>query len=906
MKLFLLFLALCLSMESQNADAATYRLVHAFTGGKNDGRTPTFESSLTVSGPYLYGMTQDGGQSSNGVLFQIQTDGTGLKLVHTFNGWAVLNPAGSKEDGAYPVGTPVLSGSTLYGMTEEGGSGDGLGYGLGTVFSVNTDGSGFQVLHSFGALNDGYAPQGSLILSGSTLYGMTEAGGTNGISAGIIFSIGTNGSGYQILHSFISDGGAPKGSLILWGSTLYGMTAGEIFLINTDGSGYLPVHVFAGTPADGSQAYGSLTRSGAYLYGMTSTGGANNVGTVFQLNLIGSRFQILHSFALNEAWGPYGDLALSGSTLYGMTYGGVTNYDHIGSVGSGAVFQINTNGSGYQVMHTFEFPIISDDGSLPFGTPIVLGSELYGMTSLGGSTGLPLGSKDGGCIFALSLAGSSGSGGSGAPAITTASPLPTGDLDVAYRQQLEASGGETPYTWAVTAGHLPRGLALSASGILSGKPAAGGTADFTIKVTGHDKLSSTQPFSLAIDSPPKLTITTPKSGQKLTAATFNVSGTASGSAALAGVYFQLNGGAWTKAESGDGFAAWNCPNLPLAADTNIFSAYAIDTSGNYSVTNTVKFIYFVTVPLTVTTTGSGSFTPDDNGKKLQVGAAFAITAKAARGFVFKNWTDGMGGVLSDEAALKFVMASNLTLVANFVAAAGPALARSTGETLRPFPAMAGNYRALFVPAAAATNAGSITLALTSSGSFSGKVLFGPDALPFTGNFDSGVTQLRMARRGKSDLTAALQLDVAPQTLTGEVTDGEFVAQITAYRNVFRSSDPEQKHQRTYSVIIPVMNDRAARRDAGYGTVSVDASGNVTFAGVLPDGTKVSQTNLISPDGLWPLYRQLDGGNGSFWAWSEFTNQAAHWPVASAGNSSDRVSGTMSVRIIGGRDAANQR
>ena len=159
----------------------------------------------------------------------------------------------------------------------------------------------------------------------------------------------------------------------------------------------------------------------------------------------------MHSFALTEAWGPHGDLALSGSTLYGMTYGGVTNHGKIGSVGSGAVFQINTTGNDYQVLHTFEFPIVADDGSLPFGTPIVLGSELYGMTSLGGSSGLPLGSTDGGCIFSLTIVPSYATQ---APTITTTGPLPNGELDVAYSQQLAASGGETPYTWALTAGQF--------------------------------------------------------------------------------------------------------------------------------------------------------------------------------------------------------------------------------------------------------------------------------------------------------------------------------------------------------------------------------------------------------------------------------------------------------------------
>jgi uncharacterized repeat protein (TIGR03803 family) len=914
MKLLALFLTASFGLAWQSADAAPYQLVHAFKGGKSDGLTPTYEASLTVAGPYFYGVTQDGGQFNNGVVFQFNTKGASINLVHTFDGWSVLNVNGSKEDGAEPIGTPVLDGSTLYGMTEQGGS-NGFEWGLGTVYSVSTNGGDFQVLHNFGGLigglNDGDNPVGSLILSGSTLYGMTELGGTNGISEGIIFSMETDGTGYQILHSFINDGGAPQGSLLLWGSTLYGMTAGEIFEIQTDGTTFLPVHVFAGAPYDGDTALGSVVRSGAYLYGMTSTGGANNVGTVFQLYLIGSHFQLLHSFSVDEANQPFGDLVLSGSTLYGMTHGGVTNY-HGGFAGSGSVFQINTNGSDYQVMHTFLFPSPVTDGALPFGTPIVLGSELYGMTSIGGSA------TDGGCIFSLTLAAGTGSGGGVAPAITTTSPLPNGKVGVAYRQQLAASGGEAPYAWALGSGHLPSGLTVSAAGVLSGKPTKGDIAAFSIKVTGHDKLSSLQDFGLTIEVPPTLTVTTPKSGLKVTVPTWTVSGTASDAAGgVAAVYFQLNGGVPTEAVSGDGFANWTVPSLPLAADANVLSAYAVDNFGNYSKTNTVKFEYYVTGPLIVKTNGSGSFTPKDNGKDFQIGASFSITATAARGFDFVNWTNGLGAVLSDKAALKFVMESNLILVANFAVAAKTAISQDTAPAFSA-PDMPGNYYGLFAPAEGArqaTNSGSIRLALAKSSLFSGKLLLGHDSLPFSGRLDSsGATRILVARKER-DLTVTLDLDFADQAVTGQVTDGAFVAQLKAFRNVFGSSKPATNYQGTYSVTIPGSND-GPLAPFSIATVTVDAVGNVTFGGTLPDMTMVSQTSLVSRDGYWPLYVPLYGGGGSFWAWSQFSNgtvrslpMSATWITrTTSGEASVEPAGftNKAVQIIGSvHDAANQ-
>lgn len=67
--------------------------------------------------------------------------------------------------------------------------------------------------------------------------------------------------------------------------------------------------------------------------------------------------------------------------------------------------------------------------------------------------------------------------------ITNAS-LPAANLGVAYSATLAATGGQSPYTFAVTTGSLPTGLTLnSATGAISGTPTAAGTFNFTITVT---------------------------------------------------------------------------------------------------------------------------------------------------------------------------------------------------------------------------------------------------------------------------------------------------------------------------------------------------------------------------------------------------------------------------------------
>src|SRR5204863_8871854 len=101
---------------------------------------------------------------------------------------------GANNDGSAPWTDLVLSGNTLYGTASRGG-----GANSGTIYKVNTDGTGFTTLHSFSALdavgqtnNDGAFPLGALMLSGNTLYGTTYRGGATG--TGTVFKISTDGS----------------------------------------------------------------------------------------------------------------------------------------------------------------------------------------------------------------------------------------------------------------------------------------------------------------------------------------------------------------------------------------------------------------------------------------------------------------------------------------------------------------------------------------------------------------------------------------------------------------------------------------------------------------------------------------------------------------------------------------
>ena len=82
-------------------------------------------------------------------------------------------------------------------------------------------------------------------------------------------------------------------------------------------------------------------------------------------------------------------------------------------------------------------------------------------------------------------------------------------------------------------------------------------------------------------------------------------------------------------------------------------------------------------PLGVQFTGKGTFTPNyTNGSLLEVGRTYSIAASGSVGLAFANWvisTNWSGGVTSTVPTLKFMMESNLTLLANFKDVTRPAL-----------------------------------------------------------------------------------------------------------------------------------------------------------------------------------------------------------------------------------------
>ena len=292
-----------------------------------------------------------GGAHGSGTIFKLNTDGTAFTTLYSFS----AAQDGTNNDGSGPGGAKVWLGNRLYGTTYSGGTG-----GSGTIFAINTDGSGFTNLYNFSGNEDGASP-GDLVLVSNRLYGTAQTGGSS--SAGTVFTIGVDGSGFKVLRTFTNaDGNQPYPGLIASGNTLYGTTywggsswpnpsSGTIFSLNTDGTSFQSLYSFSemaqGTNSEGCCPQGELILVGKTLFGTASYGGPNGIGTIFSVNTDGTGFTNLYSFSADsgspsytnsDGGTPAGLLVFSAGTFYGTTV-------DRGPFGDGTIYSLSLGGA---------------------------------------------------------------------------------------------------------------------------------------------------------------------------------------------------------------------------------------------------------------------------------------------------------------------------------------------------------------------------------------------------------------------------------------------------------------------------------------------------------------------------------------------------------------------------------
>lgn len=358
-----------------------------------DGLEPT--ALIAGKDGHLYGALEAGGGKGEGLVFKMKPDGTGYEVLHHFTG-CLLGGA----DGSQPQGLLEGSDGVLYGTTRSGGVKGGVlePYGLdatgnGTVFKVNRDGTGYQVLHAFtGRDGDGLQPHAGLVegpngaLYGTTLEDSAEHGGVVGLGHGTVFTLNKDGSGYRVLYTFGTNPGQghrPWAGLTIGSDgTLYGTTdgggqaqQGTVYRLNLGDGHYSVLHSFGSDRTDGRGPRAALIEGrDGLLYGTTPVGGNQDCGTVYKLAKDGSGYAVLHHFVHEgpDGQSPQGLVQGPEGVLYGTT-------EARGAMGSGTLFSLKPDGSGFRVLHGF--PSSPQDGGHPRGALVLTADGgLYGMT----------------------------------------------------------------------------------------------------------------------------------------------------------------------------------------------------------------------------------------------------------------------------------------------------------------------------------------------------------------------------------------------------------------------------------------------------------------------------------------------------------------------------------------------
>ena len=674
-------LCCCVGIQSVAAQT-TYSLSRIYSfKGSSDGATPY--GSLTLGYPYgslpfsntnLYGMTSQAGISNHGTVFQVSTNGTGFSVIHGFTGGPSDggNPHGSltynaeyaslygmafSTNGqvvafqadpsslhfnslgfvgftlAHSCGSLALSSDNqkLYGMTSDAGYGSGAHDG--NIFNVTVAGV-LTNLHNFtGGPGDGAYPMGSLTLSadGSTLYGMTSAGGTNDssntINSGTIFKINANGTGYNVLHNF-APANDPQGDLTLSadGTTLYGMTHYTIFKMDTSGGGFSTLHTFTGGSSDGSAPYGSLTLSadGSTIYGMTSAGGnGGGYGTAFQIQTDGTGYNIIWNFqGYSHADGaaPYGSLTLTADgSLYGMTSAGG---EYGGPTGHGMVFKL-----------TPIKKIIGLSGNMAFGNVI---------TGLTATATLTISNTGNTTLTVTNITFPSGFSGdwtqglipAGTSQNVTVTFAPTTTL-IIYNGYITVgsdatSGTNTIFVSGTAVSNQTRVISLAGS-LAFGNVTVGQTPQKTLTIWNRGYATMTVSnitcpggFSVSMPSGGGLSFTIAANGAQSVYVHFSPTSATSYGGTLT-VISDATSGTNTTAISGTGTAA----------------SYTISTSSS--------------PPAGGTTSGAGSYA---------LGTNVTVCATTNACYQFVDWTE-TGTMVSTLACYSFTATTNRTLVANF-------------------------------------------------------------------------------------------------------------------------------------------------------------------------------------------------------------------------------------------------
>ncbi len=321
----------------------------------------------------LWGSTMIGGTDSIGSIFK--TDGNGNNFTN------VISFENKTAYDSYYAAFCLTPNGKVYTTLNRGGK-----YNQGAIISIDTASHEFEEFFSFDSINGG-KPRGGLALApNGLLYGMTSQGGL--YNKGVLFELDPVNKTYTKKIDFQgpSNGRFPYGKLSLSANgKFYGMTSkggsldyGTLFEYDYNTNILTVKYEFNGYQ-NGMMPHGSLMMaSNGKAYGMTSLGGTNNYGVLFEYDIISDSLIKKVDFAgISNGRFPYGNLIeVSNGTFYGMTSEG-------GSSDNGVIFRYNLNTSTFSKLFDFTY---NNSGRNPMGSLVYTNGYLYGLTSHGSNS----------------------------------------------------------------------------------------------------------------------------------------------------------------------------------------------------------------------------------------------------------------------------------------------------------------------------------------------------------------------------------------------------------------------------------------------------------------------------------------------------------------------------------------
>jgi hypothetical protein len=187
--------------------------------------------------------------------------------------------------------------------------------------------------------------------------------------------------------------------------------------------------------------------------------------------------------------------------------------------------------------------------------------------------------------------------------------------------------------------------------------------------------------------------------------------------------------------------------------------------------------------------------------------------------------------------------------------------------------------------------------VTPNAHFTGKLCVGTRCAGFKGKFDTqgAAYSSVMIDTGDFKFVGGWNYSWVPEkklywSLNLQLTnDGEqIIGQVVSYRGsgwvasllgdrapYDRLTNPAPQAGQYTFIISGSVGDSTRPTGDGYGTLTVDTSGNVMMKGALADGSSISHTAVLSREGLWPVFVPLYGGKGMLVGWVGFTNVAGN-------------------------------